>query len=246
MNRTVQWMVVLVILGLSASYWFFWRKDPVRQAQRDREWATQKLAEYLVQAKTGRRALVISNPFAPIQNGKMREQEEAGIRGLRQGFGDKITLEAVVYPELLPQARQDPRSIVTLPGTPTPLSFMVTEDAFDKLIQQHPSCDLVVSLVGLPANLDKTAAWQQPPPPRFALFLPDLRLIGDARAVKEVVLKGKLAAFVCQKPERLAVNTAEEPASPFERQFLLVTSESIDGILDAYPRLLEPMGEGLP
>jgi len=239
MKQPVSWMVVAVLGGLGLGIWFFLRADPFGDAMHEREIATRRLAEYLVKSRAGQRVLIISNPFAPTQGGRILAQEAAGIRGLRKGFADKIAIEAVAYPNLRPEARTNPRSIETLPGTSTPLSFLMADDCFDQLVTQYPACDLIVSLVGLPANLDQVAVWKRPAPPRFALLLPDLRVIGDAPAVKDALKSGKLAGFIAQKPIRSTSTVAHESA--FDRQFLLINNENVEQMLADYPALIGPM-----
>src|SRR6185369_6935232 len=113
----------------------------------------------------GARALIISNPFAQTKGvgGNVKAYEEAGVRGLRRGFGSKIAIDA---------------------DTTTPMSYLVAPDAFDKIAKQHPSCSLLVSLIGLPADLSKVELWQATDGPKLALLLPDLRMVGDAAAVR--------------------------------------------------------------
>jgi hypothetical protein len=90
----------------------------------------------------------------------------------------------------------------------------------------------------LPAKLNGVRCWREPKP-KFALLLPDLRLIGDATAVKQAVKHGKLAAFVLNKPgapnsrARLKRSAADE----FDRRFLLVTTENVDQLMEEYPQL---------
>jgi len=206
------WMVAMALALAAGAVWYFTRDQEQLEAFRFRQRATQVLAEYLAKRFAPDRVLVISNPFtemgAPAEVVKM---EQAGIAGLRKGFGRKTTLK-IVFPELKPAARTDPRSLLTNPETPTPMSYLVAEDAFDKLT---PGYNLVISLIGLPATLDKVQSWQSPGLPAFALLLPDLRVLGSDADVRAAVKNGKLAAFVLPKPNA-------------EDQFLLVTSENID------------------
>ena len=73
-------------------------------------------------------SLVVSNPFTQEKNTDrdIKAVEEAGLRGLRRGFGNRIAVEAVAFPELKPGAMQNPRAFVTDPQTSTPLSLRLT------------------------------------------------------------------------------------------------------------------------
>jgi hypothetical protein len=221
MKRAWFWVIGVVVAALAV--WYFTRDKEQAAAFRAREAATRMLAEYLAKRFSDGRVLVVSNPFtqsgAPPEVVKM---EQAGIAGLRHGFGNKVNL-TVAYPALKPAALSNPRSFLTDPETPTPMSYLVAEDAFDKLAAGH---DVVISLIGLPVALEKVQCWQKPDKPSFALLLPDLRIIGRAPEVRKAVGSGKLAAFVLAQP------------GGSKEQFVLVTAETIDEMLKQYPTLL--------
>jgi hypothetical protein len=233
----------LGVVGLAAALWLWLRGDPFNAALRTRALATRGLAEHLAAKYPGERVLVISNPFAQREGfpPEVRAQEEAGLRGLREGFGTKVTLQAVALPELKPEAEANPRAVVIDAATTTPLSYLVAEDAFDKLAKAHPDCEILVSLIGLPAQLDRVELWRQPGRIKLALLLPDLRIVGDKAAVLNAVKSGKLAAFVLSKPGAPAEQERHggDPAAEFERRFVLVTPENVERVFQAYPRLFE-------
>ena len=216
-------LLVVAIAALALAIWYFTRDKEQAAAFHARQASTRMLAEYLAKKFPDGRVLVISNPF--IQSGSppdVFKMEHAGIAGLRQGFGSKAKLN-IAYPDLKPAARENPRSYLVDPETPTPLSYLVAEDAFDKLGSGY---DVVISLIGLSAALDKVQSWQKPGKPVFGLLLPDLRIIGGAAEVRKAVNSGKLAAFILPQP------------GGTKDQFVLVTSEDIEQVLKQYPKLL--------
>ena len=241
MRNMAKLTAVLLLLAAGPVLWPLLKKSPQEKFLHSRELATQRLAEHLARTLPGQRALVVSNPFARAKGGAILAQEEAGLRGLRQGFAKQIVLEAVVFPELKPAAQQAPESMELPPDATTPLSFMVTEDAFDKLAGQHPSCKLMVSLIGLPAELNRVELWQPASPVKFALLLPDLRVVGDTEAVRRAVQSGKITAMVCQRPE--IAGPGASVGAEFDRQFLLVSAANIDEVLRRFPKLF---GAALP
>ena len=98
-----------------------------------------------------KKVLVLSNPFSQ-QSGRSEQVydfEKAGVAGLKEGFGKAVKIE-VVFPALKPEVLNDPRSVQVDPQTTTPLSFLVSEQAFSDVLQKHPDADLMVSLIGLP------------------------------------------------------------------------------------------------
>jgi hypothetical protein len=236
--------LAVAFLALVAAFFglkFMLRPQPLRHALEARALATRQLGEYLAATQSGKRVLVMSNPFIRRANTDRAivETEEAGLRGLRDGLKGRLAITAVAYPDLRPEARDNPRAVPIDPETTTPLSYLVAPDAFDSVLRQNPGCDIVVSLIGLPVELNRCEAWQAAAAPAFALLLPDLRPVGDTAAVEAAVKSGKLLAFVARKPGGPSDDTpmGKDARTEFERRFLLVTRENIDQIVRAYPAL---------
>src|SRR5688572_6597144 len=161
MTRHTPALSFLLLVGIAFGLWFFLKPDPQGNALHAREVATRGLAEYLAKTQPGKRALVISNPFTqrPGTAKGIVQMEEAGIRGLRVGFADKVKMGAVVFPELKPGALENPRAQLTDAETTTPLSYLVATDGFDKLARQNTDCEIIVSVIGLPAELSECESW---------------------------------------------------------------------------------------
>jgi hypothetical protein len=230
---------LVVVAGMAG--WFLFRPNPERNALRIRELATRGLAEYLAGRRAGERVVIVSNPFTERAGAarEIVETEQAGIRGLRAGFGRALTVAAVAFPELRPGALDDPRALLGDVETSTPLSYLMSPGAMDKLARQHPDAQLLVSLVGLPPGLGESEGWNAAGPPRFALLWPDLRLIGDTAAVVKALKSGKLAAAVLRRPGAPDDLTplGKERQAEFEKRFLLLTSETVEQTLRSYPGL---------
>ena len=241
MNRRALLVVVCVVFAVGLGVGWWWRRGPQQDAFQVRELATRGLAEQLTRDFSGHRALVISNPYTQRSGlpRAMREMEDAGLRGLKQGFGSKVSLAAIAFPELKPEAKEDPRAVYIDPESTTPLSFLVAEDAFDKLARQHPEGDLIVSLIGLPVDLQRVKCWQDPAGPKFALLLPDLRVIGNNAAIRQAMQGGKLVAFVLARPGAPETPPAVGAAfaAEFEKRFVLVTPEIVDQAMQIFPQL---------
>lgn len=202
----------------------------------ERAIATRVMAEYVAKAAAPKAVLVISNPFTQ-QSGRAAEVyafEEAGIEGLKEGFGEQVPVK-VVFPKLKEEVLRDPASVPVDPQTTTPLSFLVTESAFSEVIQQNRDCDVVVSLIGLPANVPAFKEWSQAGAPRFALLLPDWRMIGGPGEIKRAFSQKKLVAAVVNKPNAPADAGTGEARAIFDRRFLLVTAENVEQLLNEHP-----------
>ena len=241
MTRQTPALTFLVLVATGFALWFFLKPDPQGNAFRAREIATRGLADYLVQTHAGKKALIVSNPFTQRKGTAKTivEMEQAGIRGLREGFGKSVVVAAVAFPPLRPGAEENPRALLADVETATPLSYLMTSAAFDELARSHADCELIVSLVGVPLEVSGTEAWKTSGAPRFALLLPDLKTIGDTGAIKGAMKSGKLAAFVLTRPGAPDDETApgKDWKAEFEKRFLLVTAENVEQVMQAHPEL---------
>jgi len=233
-------VALVVVTFLAGGYvlgrWGHW-STPVQ----GRELATRFLGAYLASKFPGQRVLVLSNPFTrlPGQPREIRLFEAAELRGLEHGLGDRLKFESVSAPGIRADYLRDPASVFIDPATTTPLSYLVTAAALDKTLAEHQQAQIVVSLIGLPANIRESGSWQNPDGPRFALLLPDLRMVGDSGAVLDALKSGKIAAIVLNKPRAPAedVKLTSDAQAEFDRRYLLVTPENAEALLRTYPGL---------
>src|SRR2546426_271671 len=188
--------------GLVAALAFWLWPNPEKTAQRsaldNRLLAMQMLGEWLARKFPGQRALVIGNPFTQ-KRGQRKEIyafDAAAVGGLRKGLGQQIVLVAEAFPEVRSEFLQQPDSVQIDPKTTTPLSYLVAEKSFDALAQKHSDCGILVSLIGLPANLSAADFWRRANGPKLALLLPDLRVVGERAAIRSAFKAGKIAAAV--------------------------------------------------
>ncbi len=206
-----------------------------------RELATRFLGQYLARSFPGKKGIILSNPFSkrPGQPAEVYAFEKAGLRGLQGGLGKAVRVETIAFPELKPGALENPHAYAIPPNSTTPLSYLVNDDALDKVVEQSPDAEIVISLIGLPANVQKTRAWSGMSPRRFGLLLPDFRVLGDRTAVLEGFRSGKIAAAVLNKPGAPAADQplGKDQRMEFEQRFLLVTPENVERYMQLFPRL---------
>ncbi|MCX8108576.1 MAG: hypothetical protein N3G20_07215, partial [Verrucomicrobiae bacterium] len=204
-----------------------------------RELALEVLGEHLSTVMPGAFTVVVGNPFAKMrgQAAQVRLFEEAAVKGLRRGAGGRLRIAGVEHPELSAEALRDPSSVPIPPDATTPLSFMWIEGAWDRVLSRYPETALVVSLVGVPADVHRLEAWQGGRV-KFAFLLPDFRVLGDREAVIGAFKSGKIVAAVINHP------TAPPESEPvvrdrrkeFERRFILVTVDNCEAVLSALLR----------
>ena len=234
-------VLVLLILWLADAQLHFLPGLGETAPLQERELATQFLGKYLSSHYAGNKAIVLSNPFSlrPEQPREINQFEKAGLRGLGRGLKGAVQIEAVVFPEIRSAFITNRHAVFIDPATTTPLSYVVAEDALDKLANQHAEAHILVSLIGLPINVLHTETWRADNPRKFALLLPDLRMLGGQLAVIEAIRSRKIAVMVLKKPGAPA---EDQPLSrnqqmEFDSRFVLVTPETVDQVLLAYPRL---------
>ena len=226
--RGFSFIILVPVLGL-----FFGCSRGAPESER--AIATRVLAEHIVKAASPKAVLVLSNPFTQ-QSGRPAEVydfEKAGVDGLKDGFGAKIPV-TIAFPKLKPEALRDRGLVPVDPQTTTPLSFLVAENAFSEAIQQHSNCDVVVSLIGLPVNLPALKEWSQAGLPKFALLLPDWRMIGGREEILRSYREKKLVAAVVNKPNPTE-SAGRDYREQFENRFILVTADNVEKMLADHP-----------
>ncbi|MBI2925095.1 MAG: hypothetical protein HYY24_05250 [Verrucomicrobia bacterium] len=239
-------LLAAALVGLLDAHFHFAQMLRQGKPLEQRELATQFLGAYLAEHYAGKRAIALSNPFTQ-ERGHAKEiyrYEAAGLRGLKQGLAPKVTLEEVVFPEVRSLYRTNPAAVYIDPSTTTPLSYLMADEALDALAQKHRSAGIIVSLIGLPINVLQTQAWRDPAGPKFALLLPDLRVLGDKPAVRAAVVRAafksqKIAALILPKPGAPPEDRplGKDLKAEFDQRFLLVTAENVEAYLKIYPQL---------
>jgi hypothetical protein len=220
--------IALLLIGWAI---FLFRGGVGRAPLSHREIATQVLGEHIRKTALPKAVVVISNPLAQQAGATadMAAFEKAGAAGLRKGLGSDIEVTVV-----LPKTKGAPGSVFYDPSTRTPMSFLITDDAFEELARENPNAEVFVSLIGLPANPASMMATQK----RYAFLLPDFRVMGDPGVIRQSFKSGKIIAAVIHKP---GVNAPENVAGSdykreFEKRYVLVTAQNIDEWLPALLR----------
>jgi hypothetical protein len=211
----------VAVAGAAAVVFLARSGGPKSAALVARQHAMETLGARIAKLRPACRVLVLSNPFTQ-EAGYLSEKSQfdrAGVRGLRKGLGSRSPA-TVVLPEIRPEYRADPGSVVIPSDCRTPLSFLIEPGSVDRLAEAHPDCRVIVSLIGLPAEVDQLKIWSEQDPRCFALLLPDLRLLGPPAAAVAAFERGKLLAAVAEdaRSGQPLVVTRENVAEVLERQ----------------------------
>ena len=207
---------------------FFVTRDrsPKSAALTARMRAMELLGQTVAKLRPEGTVLVLSNPFSR-QAGLFDEKgqfERAGLNGLRQGLGLARPVE-VVFPEIRPEYLSDPQSVFMPADSRTPLSFLIRPGEVDRLAAAHPDCTVVVSLIGLPSEIERANIWREDDKRSLALLLPDLRVLGPP---------GKaISAFEREKILAAVADDSFQPGNP-----LIVIRNNVREILERQPQAL--------
>lgn len=242
-------LVATVVLGLAlfCIWWLQRDKKLENLALTRRRVAARFLGEHLQTQFPRSRVLIVANPYAR-QSGSshpIHAFEKAAIDGLKEGWGRTMTLLGVAYPELRPEAHENPGLVPMKSGATTPLSYLTAPGAWEAFTETYTNIDIVVSLIGTPLDLTELSLWRKPKP-RFALILPDLSLIGDATAVREAFRSAKLCGVVLNLPSPPSDSTPldPDPQVEFAKRFLLVTPQNYELQMGQHPLLFQPYPGG--
>lgn len=185
----------------------------------------EMLGARIAKLRPGKKVLVLANPFTKNSGifQENRQYEKAGLRGLKNGLGESGSME-IVSPEIRPDYLSNPQSVFIPPESRTPLSFLIRASSVDELAKAHPECQVIVSLIGLPAGVEKLNVWSETDHRCFALLAPDLRLLGPPANAVSAFQQGKLLAVVVENIES---------GGP-----LIVTQDNIFDVIKRQPKVL--------
>ncbi len=225
-NRNIVLASVLAVVAVAALAFLANSSSPKSAALAARQHAMELLGARIAKLRPECKVLVLSNPFTKESSylNEKNQYERASLRGLRKGLGGRSPVK-VVFPEIRPEYFTNPQSVFIPPDSRTPLSFLMRPDSVDQLAEAHRECRVIVSLIGLPAEVDRLTIWNENDPRSFALLLPDLRLLGPPAKAVEAFQRGKLLVAVAEDCFQSG-------------DLLVVTRDNIEEILKRQPKAL--------
>ena len=144
------------------------------------------------------------------------DQEKAVFKGLKEGLDGKLEIAAIETIKISP-------------------SECVSAKQLDALIQQHPDCNVVLTMIGLPNDVGEMKIWQRPTGKRPKIAV----LKGQAYFIRAVE-GGAINAMVCHKPNpNLNQEVPTDPQAAFDMVYVMVTPENIVKIKKQYPKLFK-------
>lgn len=187
-----------------------------------RERMARALAEALPEDLARAPLRIIANPFinkAGVPPDAV-EYHRAVLRGLSAGLRRPIREEEVVFPALRDGAWEQPERLLLGKSTRTPLSLLMTPDAFDRLVVEHPEARLFISVVGVPEKVAASAIWTNARAPALALYLPDFSVVPEAKQWRAAFEQGRIVAAVIEQagyPDGRVLRGADDAAAYWPR-----------------------------
>ena len=124
------------------------------------------------------------------------------------------------------------------------MDTMLQAKDFNKLLKQMPEgTTLVISLIGLPMDLQNLSLWTMKNAPKLVLVsamnLPQLQ-----GAIQE----GYVAAMLTYRPDPDMKDPSipKNPQQAFDKRFLLVTPDNVMELANKYPMLFPQMQQATP
>lgn len=113
------------------------------------------------------------------------------------------------------------------------LSDLINAKEFDELADQYPDCNIIISMVGLPADRQKMKLWNDP---KRHIALLNVSLINNYKAIAD----GKVVAAVTLKPgsSKVDIPPDAKPEDRFPLLYMLVTPQNIGELQEKYPLLI--------
>ena len=216
--------------------------------QRYNRVAGQKLGQYLAQEMSGKAALVIK----PIEmTEEPNETVTAQIEGLKEGLGNAIDIIDVVSPPIPEEYKQYMEETAEAEGVDPEMQmeyemYPMMEAAFDaetfnNLYEQYgQGTDLVITLAGLPMDIENMSIWDMQTPPELAVFGIGSGP-GPVPKLADAIRQGFVAAYITFKPRQQVEEDKSIPDdldAAFNKRYLLVTPKNVDALMEEYEYLL--------
>lgn len=174
--------------------------------------STEYLGKFLANSFPDSKALII---YDSVSTSKLMEQR---MTGLRKGIEGKIEIvKELGFPTKIPK---------DIPPNMMRISDFVKAEDFNMAMKKYPQANLVISLIGLPEDIQEMQIWQiedKKKRPKLAVFGGDIDQL--ANAIKADFIQ----ALVVYRPMDKYVNQLppSDLEEAFKRRFILITPQNI-------------------
>ncbi len=154
------------------------------------------------------------------------KRKDVLINALKKGFGDKIRIKAIEQIDKNMPDNASDRDIVSAKN-------------FDILFEKYKDCEVVISTIGLPLDVENMKVWN-----RMSEDIPKIGLLNVYVKVLRNVIRAKyVAAAVIPRPDVKTSPNKEKNLSEkgikekFKLRYAMITPDNIDNFDNKYPKL---------
>lgn len=174
--------------------------------------STEYLGQFLSESFPNAKSLII---YDSVSTSKLMEQR---IVGLRKGLAGKIEIiKEIGLPTTPPK---------DIPPNMIRISDFINADDFNKAIKKYPKADLIISLIGLPDDIQNMDIWQiedKKKRPKLAVFGGSIEVLSTAikaNYIQALVVYRQMDKYANQLPP-------DDLKEAFNRRFILITPQNI-------------------
>ncbi len=213
---------IIMLLGLLVSSFMFLYQWGIigsapEQRFRNREMGYKELqgfypAKYLAEKFPSYRALLIA-PEGYEEDSYNKEI----IEGIKKGFGDSIELAAI--------------ETIWAPGGD---ETKINAASFNTIIKANDDCNLIISMIGLPPDINRLVIWREKARNRPKLVAYNI----DVKRLRKYIARKFITAAVLFRPDpEITDRMPHDPEDAFNQRYILVTPANIGSKAGLYPRL---------
>ncbi|OGV34418.1 MAG: hypothetical protein A2020_05085 [Lentisphaerae bacterium GWF2_45_14] len=176
------------------------------------------LGRDLAKRYPGRKALIVVE-----KNYEKSNRQKEMIEGLKDGMGSKIEIGAMDYVKVpIPEGVKNPEEIEMMP-----MWEMMRAEHFDNLLKEHPECNLVISLIGLPYDVGEMSIWTMDENTRPKVAL----LFADVHALKRAIDADYLIALTYKPGVKFSEDPApKDPQKAFDQRYIILTKDNVKSV----------------
>ena len=177
---------------------------------------TQVLGETIARNHAGAKILLITDPETQGTRDRIKMMRESIEKGLG-GSGKVVATEA-------------------------PKQYFITAQEFDQMLDAHPECNLVISLMGLPYDFQEMAFWTKSDGERQKLVV----INGNFYDLRKAFMANYIQVAVVHRPDIKYDVEGEIPddyKAAFEKRFILITPKTVNQVADQFPNMFKPLSD---
>lgn len=205
---------------------------------------TQKIiANELVYAKAGyfmlgkQLAEKVPNAKVLLIVEKTRPNDDrtpALIQAFKDGAAGKLTIAASDTPTVTwPEGKQPKPEEIDM----MPMNEMLKAKDYNDVINKHPDCNLVVSFIGLPMDVEQLNIWDMAADKRPKLGLINCAYHNLKNAIKSDVVVAVVGINPTAKFDEQPA--PKDPKAAFDRRYIMITPENVVQMADTYKNMFE-------